>query len=120
MSEPSAEQRSLIEQAYRAFNARNVDSALELMTPDVAWPNGMEGGPVHGRDGVREYWTRQWMLIDPSVQPLRIEVEADGRLNVTVHQVVKDLDGYQLSARMLQHVYTVREGQVAAMEIREA
>jgi len=26
----------------------------------VDWPNGMEGGRVHGHAEVRAYWTRQW------------------------------------------------------------
>jgi hypothetical protein len=35
--------RKLLEQAYAAFNARDVDAALATMDPDVIWPNGMEG-----------------------------------------------------------------------------
>jgi hypothetical protein len=27
---------------------------------------------VHGRDAVREYWTRQWDVIDPRVDPVRV------------------------------------------------
>src|SRR5258705_9031085 len=42
---------------YAAFNARDVDRVLAAMHPDVDWPNGMEGGYVHGRDAVRDYWT---------------------------------------------------------------
>jgi SAM-dependent methyltransferase len=38
----------LLENAYRAFNARAIDSALATMHADVEWPNGMEGGSVHG------------------------------------------------------------------------
>jgi hypothetical protein len=41
-------QMSLLRKAYAAFNARDIDSALATMQPDVAWPNGMEGGMVHG------------------------------------------------------------------------
>jgi hypothetical protein len=38
----------------------------------------MEGGVVHGHRGVREYWTRQWGLIDPTVEPLTIQTDPDG------------------------------------------
>jgi ketosteroid isomerase-like protein len=44
----------LLKKAYQAFNARDIDAALATMQPDVLWPNGMEGGTVHGRVGVRE------------------------------------------------------------------
>jgi hypothetical protein len=30
----------------------------------------MEGGFVRGHDGVRSYWTRQWQVLDPTVEPL--------------------------------------------------
>ena len=36
---------------YAAFNARDIDAALAGMHPEVDWPNGWEGGRVHGRDG---------------------------------------------------------------------
>lgn len=39
------------------------------MHPDVASANGMEGGHVYGHEAVRDYWTRQWKLIDPQVEP---------------------------------------------------
>ena len=39
------------------------------MHPDVIWPNGMEGGTVVGHAAARAYWTRQWGLIDPRVEP---------------------------------------------------
>jgi len=54
----------LLEDAYHAFNARDLEGALATMHKDVEWPNGMEGGYVHGHEGVREYWTRQWQMID--------------------------------------------------------
>ncbi len=61
--------RELLTRAYDAFNARDVDAAVAAMHPDVDWPNGMEGGRVHGHRGVRDYWTRQWRSIDPRVEP---------------------------------------------------
>ncbi len=106
-------------EAYRVFNARDIDAALALMVPEVAWPNGQEGGYVHGHDGVRDYWTRQWTTIDPLVRPLAIDEEPDGRLIVMVHQVVRDLDGELLTERTLEHIYRLRDGLVEHMEIRE-
>ena len=84
---------TLLERTYAAFNARDIDGALAAMHPDVDWPNGMEGGRVHGHRAVREYWTRQWGLIDPRVEPRGFATEADGRIAVDVHQVVRDRAG---------------------------
>jgi ketosteroid isomerase-like protein len=33
-----ADTKTLIEQAYSAFNKRDIDGALALMTQDVSWP----------------------------------------------------------------------------------
>ena len=66
----------LLRRAYAAFNARDVEAAVALMREDVDWPNGMEGGRVHGRNGVRAYWTRQFGLIDARRRPRGLRARA--------------------------------------------
>jgi ketosteroid isomerase-like protein len=109
----------LLQKAYAAFNARDLDGALATMNPDVVWPNGMEGGTVHGHEGVRAYWTRQWGMIDPHVEPVGFREDEDKRIAVSVHQVVRDLSGNVLLDRMVEHVYTLRDGLIRSMDIRE-
>jgi len=94
---------------YAAFNARDIDAALERMHPDVDWPNAWEGGRVHGREAVREYWTRQWGSLDSRVTPTYTEPTSDGRTAVTVHQVAYDVDGKLLSDTIVTHVYATDE-----------
>ncbi|HZB34586.1 MAG TPA: nuclear transport factor 2 family protein [Gaiellaceae bacterium] len=114
------EEERLLRRAYEAFNARDIDGALALMHPDVDWPNGMEGGRERGQAAVREYWTRQFGLIDSHVEPEGFEVDDDGRIAVDVHQVVRDLDGAVLSDDRVRHVYTLHDGLVERMDIEEA
>jgi predicted O-methyltransferase YrrM len=109
----------VLAEAYKAFNDRDVDRALEAMHPDVDWANGMEGGHVHGRPAVREYWTRQWSQIDPHVEPQRFTTDDGGRTVVDVHQIVRDLAGRVLSDRMVQHIYVIQNGLVLRMDIGE-
>lgn len=109
----------LLQRAYAAFNARDIDGALATMRPDVVWPNGMEGGTVQGHEGVRAYWTRQWGMIDPHVEPVNFSEDESGRIVVDVHQVVRDLTGKQLLDRMVQHAYTLNGGLIQSMDIRE-
>ena len=101
----------------QAFNARDIEAALELMHGDVDWPNGMEGGRVAGRDAVRDYWTRQFRMIDSHVALISFTEAADGRVAVAVQQTVRDLDGQVLSEGLVTHVYTLRDGLVARMDI---
>jgi len=110
---------AVLREAYRAFNARDIDAGLATMLPDVEWPNGMEGGTVHGHAGVREYWTRQWGMIDPRVDPVKFETDNTGRIVVGVHQVVRDLAGKLLLDRMVEHIYSMEGELICRMEIRE-
>ena len=108
----------MFEQLYERFNARDIDGVLEMLTPDVDWPNGWEGGYLSGRDEVRAYWTRQWAEINGTVVPQAFATTPDGRIDVTVHQVVKDLDGALISDSTVHHVYRLRDDRVAHMEIQ--
>lgn len=111
------DEHELLTGAYRDFNARRIDAVLARMHPSVEWANGMEGGYVHGKDAVREYWTRQWKVIDPHVDPLRIEQDETGRFVVEVHQVARDLAGNVLLDRTVHHAYRIREGLIERMDI---
>jgi nuclear transport factor 2 (NTF2) superfamily protein len=110
---------STIKSLYEAFNAREIDRALAAMQPDVDWPNGWEGGRVHGREAVRDYWTRQWKELDPVVTPVGFHADEAGRIAVDVHAVVRDPDGKLLADETIQHVYTVESGLIRSMEIRK-
>jgi cation diffusion facilitator family transporter len=111
--------RTMWQELYAAFNARDIDAVLARMAPDVDWPNGWEGGRLHGRDAVRAYWERQFEQIDSRVEPLDVVERADGTVAIDVHQVVHSPTGELLSDGRVQHVYTLREGLVARMDIVE-
>lgn len=107
----------IIAEVYSSFNDRDIDAVLALLSDDVDWPNAMDNVRVHGRDEVRAYWTRQWSLVNPRVEPVRIEEEAEQTV-VDVHQVVCDLAGNVLVDQIVQHVYRIQEGLIRRMDIR--
>jgi hypothetical protein len=109
--------KTLIEQAYSAFNKRDIDGALALMTQDVNWPKASEGGKVVGKEEIRAYWTRQWSEFDPHVEPLAITEERGGKVRVRVHQLVKNLQGDVLSDSEVLHVFTMKTGLIATMDL---
>ncbi len=109
--------KTIIEQAYSAFNKRDIDGALVLMTQDVSWPKASEGGKVVGKEEIRAYWTRQWSEFDPLVEPLAMTEEDRGKTRVRVHQLVKNLQGDVLSDSEVLHVFTVNSGLIAAMDL---
>jgi ketosteroid isomerase-like protein len=109
----------LLRDLYDAFNRRDIERAIAAMHVDVDWPNAFEGGRVAGRDAVRVYWTRQFEQIDPRVDPVGFTVEADGRISVDVHQLVRSRDGSLLADRTVSHVYAFRDGLVERMDVIE-
>lgn len=112
-----ADTKTIIERAYSAFNKRDLDGALVLMTEDVSWPRASEGGKIVGKEEIRAYWTRQWSEFDPHVEPLAITQDNGGRTRVRVHQLVKSLGGDVLSDSEVLHVFTVNSGLIAAMDL---
>src|SRR5271163_3873040 len=114
-----ANTKTLIEQAYSAFNKRDIDGALALMTQDVSWPKASEGGKVIGKEEIRTYWTRQWTEFDPHVEPLAITEEDGGKARVRVHQLVKSLEGDVLADNEVVHVFTMNNGLIAAMNLAD-
>jgi hypothetical protein len=87
------------------------------MTQDVSWPKASEGGEIVGKEEIRGYWTRQWGEFDPHVEPLATTEEDGGKIRVRVHQLVKSLEGNVLSNSEVLHVFTVKSGLIAAMEL---
>ena len=102
---------------YECFNSRDADGVLAFMTDDVHWPKAFEGGFVVGKNAVKEYWNRQWSEIDPTVTPVGTAVLPDGRIEVTVHQVVKDMSGAVLADMTVLHVYTLAADLVSQMNV---
>jgi ketosteroid isomerase-like protein len=107
----------MLRSAYKAFNARDIDTALALMAPDVAWPRAFKGGFVRGPEEVRAYWTEQWSEIDGQVEPVAFHVEDSGQILVEVHQIVRDLTGALLADEQVGHRFTMEQGLIQAMEV---
>lgn len=107
----------MIKNAYSCYNARDIDSLLSMMHPNVRWPNGWEGGYLYGHTAVRDYWTRQWKELDPNVQPIGCTEREDGTLEVAVSQVIRDRNGNLVSKSTVRHIYAFEDELIKNMEI---
>jgi ketosteroid isomerase-like protein len=117
MLNQAAPEIELLRAAYAAFNARDIDAALAVMTPDVHWPRAFKGGFVRGPEEVRAYWTEQWSEIDGHVEPVAFHLEDGGQVLVEVHQFVRDLAGAVLADEHVGHRFTIEHGLIRAMEV---
>jgi hypothetical protein len=111
--------QTLIAEAYSAFNQRNIDAVLALMSESVSWPKASEGGRAVGKEEIRAYWTRQWKQFDPHVEPIEVIDRGAGKIDVRVHQLVKSLGGDVLLDREVWHSYTIANGLIERMDIEE-
>ena len=116
----------LLKDLYDRFNSRDIEGVLTALADDVAWANGMEGGHVHGRDAVRDYWTRQWAVVSPHVVPVAFRDADTGVVTVEVIQTVFDLDGLPLSGqshglkdKTVTHVFVVAGDKIARFDIQD-
>jgi ketosteroid isomerase-like protein len=121
------DESEVLQRMYERFNARDIDGVLCELADDVVWANGMDGGHVHGREAVREYWTRQWAMVSPHVEPVAFHRRADGAIVAEVRQSVRDLEGrplhgqtHGLTDKTVGHVFRLRDGEVTRFDIQEA
>lgn len=117
----------MIKRIYRSFNARDIDDIMAVLSEDVAWANGMDGGYVHSREAVRDYWTRQWAVVSPHVEPVAFEETEDGVVAVEVIQSVFDLNGrplegqtHGLKDKTVTHVFRMEGDKIVRFDIRDA
>lgn len=111
--------QQFLQNLYEAFNKREIETIISVMHPDVKWANGVEGGFVYGRDAVREYWINQFKVIQVQLETLKFETDEHNRNVVTVHQVVRDLQGDLLADTTIQQIFTMKDGLISLYEIGE-
>ena len=116
----------LIKRLYSGFNTRDIDAVLAFLTEDVMWANAMDGGYARGHDGIREYWTRQWSIVDPHVEPVGFRMADDGAIFAEVIQTIRDLDGnvlkdqtHGLKDKTVWHIFSFRDGLVSRFDVQD-
>jgi ketosteroid isomerase-like protein len=116
----------VLKRMYASFNARDIDGVLAQLADDVTWANGMDGGYVHGHEAVREYWTRQWSIVSPLVEPKQFKKVTEDLIIVDVQQSIRDLEGkplqdqtHGLHDKLVGHVFHFQAGKVVRFEIQD-
>jgi nuclear transport factor 2 (NTF2) superfamily protein len=109
----------IIKIAYEGFNERDIDKLFLVMDINVFWPKAFEGGYVKGHEAVRAYWTRQWTEINPKVEPISISELQDGRIEVLVYQVVKDMEEKILFDGQTKHIYSFNRNLIVQMDVED-
>lgn len=82
-----------IERLHAALNARDLDATVACFAPTARFADPLEGGEVHGLDGVRAHFTRLFDAVRLEISTLDYQVEPDGRLRARLQVVVRGRSG---------------------------
>jgi hypothetical protein len=105
----------LLKKVYYAFNKRDIDAALAIIHPNVSWSNGT--GYINGRNGLREYLSRQWEMVNSDVEPVSIYADKSGKVVANVRHVVRDGNENIIEDEMLQHTYLIEDNLIKHMDV---
>jgi hypothetical protein len=106
----------LIEQVYAAYNRQDADALLAFVSEDVDWPDGQ--ARLHGKQGLRAYWTRQWAKTRTRDEVLAIATPMPNRSIVRIGQVVRALTGAVISTGTFEHDYLIENRLIMRLDIR--
>lgn len=111
---------ALIKQLYEDFNARKIDAILAVMSEDVMWANGMNGGYVHGHKDLRNYWERQWSALKPHIKPVGFKRTEEGSIWVDALFSGECMDGQQQEFKDMPvvHIFHVKDRLVSRFDIQ--
>lgn len=107
---------ALLTGLYEAFNRKDVEAVVAALHPAVDWPNYLDGGRINGREAVRAYWERQFALVSPEATPLSFETLPDGRMVVTIHYVVRSVEGGLWTDETTSNIYSFKDELISRME----
>jgi hypothetical protein len=108
---------ALLTRLYEAFNRKDVEAVVAALHPDVDWPNLLDGGYIHGREAVRDYWKRQFAIVSPEATPLEFRPLPDGRLAVKIHYVVRAGESGGLwTDEVSSNIYSFQDGLILRMD----
>ncbi|MEC9347902.1 MAG: nuclear transport factor 2 family protein [Pseudomonadota bacterium] len=115
-----AGEQSMLIRLYENFRNRDVDAMLAMMSPDVEWARDTGDGYLSGHDALRQHWHREWQDFATYLDPQSFSVTRNERTAVQVIRTVRDLQGRRLSETTLGHIFTIRDGLIVRLDIRES
>lgn len=109
--------QALLTRFYDTYNRRDFAAFSTFLTPDVDWPDMVEGGRLIGREALGAYWARNDKSITIDIAVVSITALPYGRIAADVNQVVRNLAGQVWSDTCERHILTLRDGLVARLDI---
>lgn len=107
----------LLRNFYAALNERDLTTLLNLLAPDVEWPDQLEGGTLHGVEEVEEYWRQQWKLTNTRLELIHVVMDPNGHAVATVKETSRERNADILSETQVRHQWEFANGLVKRLRI---
>lgn len=107
---------AVVREAYERLNRADIDGMLELLDPDVEYPDVVHNRDLHGREAVGRHWRHLLAIADHSALPSEIIEVGDAVVVATYHQAYEH-DGPALGPGVpaMQRI-TFRDGLIFKVE----
>ena len=109
--------RRLLVQVYDAFNVGDLEGLGRTFHAEVEWPDLLEGGTLHGRGTVVDYFRRQFALMQPDAQIIDITLVGAEQAIVHVQYSVRDAQGGLWSDTQARLRFTFQDGLIRRMTV---
>ncbi len=110
--------QDVLDQAYEAFNARDLAGIRALMHPDVIWPDTLESGPPFiGLEATMAQFAHVFATIVPNIQLIRVLEESADALTVEAQYSVESPDGHIWTDTRATLTYHFRDRLLSGMTI---
>lgn len=118
LAEAAASSDVLMRRAFAAYNERDVDGLLALVSEDVLWHGDIE--TLRGKKALRRYLEEQWTRTVTWDEVTSVEERPGGYVVVTLDQVVRSVDGSAVSSGRLKYGFVVDGAMIAELRTRTA
>jgi len=108
---------AVLVEVYAAFNARDLERMGRAFHVEVEWPDLLEGGVLHGRQTVVDYFRRQFALMQPEAEIIDITPVGEDQAIVHVQYAVRDAQGGLWSDTQARLRFTFADGLIRRMAI---
>ena len=105
---------ALLSNAYAAYNSRDLDGLLAVVSEDVDWPDGRNR--LRGKAAVEAYWTNQWKRTRTFDRLVAFD-HRPARVAVRINQIVWSCADSVISSGSFTHVHQIQNGRIVRMDI---
>lgn len=110
--------QTVLEEAYDAFNRRDLARIRSLMHPDVVWPDTLDGVTEFvGVEAVMSQFARVFATIVPNIALIRVVDESADAITVESQYSVESPDGHIWTDSRATLTYHFRDGLLSGMTI---